>query len=134
MDIVAEFRAEATAFLDAHATRKPRGVAAAWGSGDDNIGLLDPHPDRATAAEQLERSPEWRRLVFDAGFGWLGGPVEPILDEEHRLLERQYAVPDQQPFATARADEVAHAVRFLLDDQAAFVTGSIVTVDGGLSM
>jgi NAD(P)-dependent dehydrogenase (short-subunit alcohol dehydrogenase family) len=33
-----------------------------------------------------------------------------------------------------RVDEVAHAVRFLLDDQAAFITGSIVTVDGGLSM
>ncbi|WP_239335011.1 3-oxoacyl-ACP reductase family protein [Frankia sp. CiP3] len=30
--------------------------------------------------------------------------------------------------------ELAHAVRFLLDDRAGYVTGSVVTVDGGLSM
>ena len=31
-------------------------------------------------------------------------------------------------------EELAHAVLFLLDDAASYVTGSIVTVDGGLSM
>lgn len=31
-------------------------------------------------------------------------------------------------------DELAHAVMFLLDERAAYVTGSVVTVDGGLSM
>jgi NAD(P)-dependent dehydrogenase (short-subunit alcohol dehydrogenase family) len=30
--------------------------------------------------------------------------------------------------------ELAHAVSFLLDDRAAYLTGSVVTVDGGLSM
>ena len=30
--------------------------------------------------------------------------------------------------------ELAHAVRFLLADQAGYITGSVVTVDGGLSM
>jgi NAD(P)-dependent dehydrogenase (short-subunit alcohol dehydrogenase family) len=30
--------------------------------------------------------------------------------------------------------ELAHAVRFLLDEQASYITGSVVTVDGGLSM
>ena len=30
--------------------------------------------------------------------------------------------------------ELAHAVAFLLDDRAGYVTGSVVTVDGGLSM
>jgi alkylation response protein AidB-like acyl-CoA dehydrogenase len=108
VDELEEFRAEAGAFLDSNAPRKPRARAAAWGEGDDSIGLLDRQPDRTAEAEQLERSREWRRLVFDSGFGWLGGPVEyggagrdPAFDEEYRLLEREYAVPDQQPFATA---------------------------------
>ncbi|MWA00894.1 SDR family oxidoreductase [Actinomadura sp. LD22] len=30
--------------------------------------------------------------------------------------------------------ELAHAVRFLLDERAAYITGSVITVDGGLSM
>ena len=30
--------------------------------------------------------------------------------------------------------ELAWAVRFLLDDRAGYVTGSVVTVDGGISM
>ena len=30
--------------------------------------------------------------------------------------------------------ELAHAVLFLLDERAAYVTGSVVTVDGGISM
>ena len=33
-----------------------------------------------------------------------------------------------------RPEEIAHAVRFLLDDLSAFTTGAVVTVDGGLSM
>jgi NAD(P)-dependent dehydrogenase (short-subunit alcohol dehydrogenase family) len=32
------------------------------------------------------------------------------------------------------AAELAHAVLFLLDDRAGYITGSVVTVDGGLSM
>jgi NAD(P)-dependent dehydrogenase (short-subunit alcohol dehydrogenase family) len=31
-------------------------------------------------------------------------------------------------------DELAHGVTFLLDDDASYITGSIITVDGGLSM
>ncbi|MCU1387101.1 MAG: beta-ketoacyl-ACP reductase, partial [Ilumatobacteraceae bacterium] len=31
-------------------------------------------------------------------------------------------------------DELAHAVMFLLDERAGYVTGSVVTVDGGISM
>jgi acetoacetyl-CoA reductase/3-oxoacyl-[acyl-carrier protein] reductase len=33
-----------------------------------------------------------------------------------------------------RPEELAHAVKFLLDDLASYITGSVVTVDGGMSM
>ncbi|MGE0509833.1 MAG: acyl-CoA dehydrogenase family protein [Acidimicrobiia bacterium] len=106
-DELASFRAEALRFLETHARRRRDATGSGWGVGSDAIGLLDGHDDRAEEAAALERSRAWRRLVFDSGFGWLGGPVElggggrsTVLDEEYRLLERSFDVPDQQPFAT----------------------------------
>ncbi len=107
VDDIETFRAEALAFLNAHARRRAAHGAAGWGAGNDAIGLLDTYPDREAEAAALEAGRTWRRLVFDSGFGWLSGPPElgghgrsPILDEEYRLLEREFDVPDQQPFAT----------------------------------
>jgi acetoacetyl-CoA reductase/3-oxoacyl-[acyl-carrier protein] reductase len=33
-----------------------------------------------------------------------------------------------------KPEELAHAVMFLLDPRASYITGSIVTADGGISM
>ena len=53
--------------------------------------------------ERIARAKAWRARVFDAGFGWLGGPVEyggagrhPDLDHLYRSIEAQYDVPDQR--------------------------------------
>ena len=106
-DELASFRADALRFLETHARRRADATPLDGASGPDAVGLLDGHDDRAEEAAALERSRAWRRLVFDSGFGWLGGPVElggggrsAALDEEYRLLERAFDVPDQQPFAT----------------------------------
>ena len=49
--------------------------------------------------------------------------------------EAQEAIKGMIPLGR-RGDpaELAHAVLFLLDERAAYVTGSVVTVDGGISM
>jgi len=49
--------------------------------------------------------------------------------------EAQDAITAMIPLGRRGAPaELAHAVLFLLDDRASYVTGSVVTVDGGLSM
>ena len=106
-DELAEFRDAALRFLEDNALRRVADTQSGWGVGSDAIGLLDSHTDRAEEAAALERSREWRRRVFQHGFGWVGGPLalggggrSPQLDEEYRRLEAEFDVPDQQPFAT----------------------------------
>ncbi len=103
----ADFRERALEFLCANSVVGAASSESGWGRGDDSVGLLDGYPDRAAEAAAVERAREWRRCVYDNGFGWLGGPVhlggaglDPALDEEYRLLEAGFDVPDQQPFGT----------------------------------
>ena len=101
-----EFVASATAFLEANAPRRP-GVgsgARAWGEGPE-ISLMAHRDD---VHEQLATARRWRALVFDAGFGWLGGPPayggggrHPDLDHEYRRLEADFDVPDQSAWQVA---------------------------------
>lgn len=58
--------------------------------------------------EDLAEARVWRAKVFDAGFGWLGGPPDlggagrsPLLDEEYRQLELGFDVPSQNIFSSA---------------------------------
>ena len=99
------FVAEATAWLDDHAERRASEDAAgpsSWGEGRE-IALMASAGDLDAEREQIARAKAWRAQVFDAGFGWMGGPVEyggagrhPDLDHLYRSIEAQYDVPDQR--------------------------------------
>ncbi|MCB1001411.1 MAG: acyl-CoA dehydrogenase family protein [Acidimicrobiales bacterium] len=96
------FEDEAVAWLDAHAERTPEpSTATAWGEGDE-IALMGAGGDIESEREHIRLAKAWRAQVFDAGFGWLGGPVEyggagrhPDLDHVYRSIEARYDVPDQ---------------------------------------
>lgn len=69
-----QFEREVRAFLDANAARRPK-ERFVWGQGSDAVGLL---PERTPEEEvaELETARNWARTVFDAGFGWITGPVQ----------------------------------------------------------
>ena len=71
---MAAFIAEATAFLDSSAEAIGP-VEQDWGEGEDQISA---YARRSPAAEtaRLAEARRWKALEFDAGFGWLTGPVE----------------------------------------------------------
>src|SRR5216117_3173873 len=95
------FVEEATAFLEANAERRPsRTDEFVWGRGPQ-ITLMGGRRE-ADEDARLAEARRWRARVFDAGFGWLGGPVEyggagrhPELDRIYRGLEADFDVPDQ---------------------------------------
>lgn len=91
--------AEATAFLDAHAVRRPADAPFVWGEGPDGVSLFEEGTLEEQRAE-VTREKEWAARRFDAGFGWIDGPVDlggRGLTRAHRQayaeLERQYDVP-----------------------------------------
>lgn len=106
-DELAVFAEQARAFLDANATRRPPQYSA-WGEGPDRVPLLE-QPDPEVERRELADARVWRRRVFDAGFGWLGGPTAyggggrmPVFDEVFRLIEVGYDVPGRGFFGIAR--------------------------------
>ncbi|HEV7888307.1 MAG TPA: acyl-CoA dehydrogenase family protein [Acidimicrobiales bacterium] len=98
-----EFRAEALAFLEAHA--KPRGDdRMVWGQGSDSVGLFAEKTPEQEQAEVAEAK-AWKQQVFDAGFGWITGPVEyggrGLPGSYERLwqsLEARFDTPSMAPF------------------------------------
>ena len=99
-----EFRAEATAFLDANAEPRDTDQRFVWGEGDDELALfeeVDPEDEQC----QLAEAKAWRAKRFDAGFGYISGPVEyggrelpAAYDRAYAQLEAKYAIPDQSFF------------------------------------
>jgi acyl-CoA dehydrogenase len=99
------FVAEATAWLETNAQRRPRADEFTWGEGEDGLGLMGGGDG---GRELLAEARAWRAKVFDAGFGWLGGPEEyggggrnPELDRIYRQLEAEFDVPDQGAWGVA---------------------------------
>ena len=101
---MAEFIAKAEAFLSSNAKRRRgQGHGFAWGRGSDSVALFE-----ETSPAQLDAAREWRRTTFDAGFGWLMGPVvyggrglSRLYERAYARLEAQYIVPSKQPFAVS---------------------------------
>ncbi|MCU1365003.1 MAG: acyl-CoA dehydrogenase [Ilumatobacteraceae bacterium] len=92
------FEDQAREFLEAHVPRTAPATAA-WGVGDDT---MSSYAKRSPAAEhdRIERARWWKRLEFDAGYGWITGPTElggggRTADHLRRYgeLRAAYAVP-----------------------------------------
>jgi alkylation response protein AidB-like acyl-CoA dehydrogenase len=97
-----EFEAEARAFLE-RSGRRRRGGGPPWGEGDDRLSLF-----RGATAEEAESARDWRRRVFDAGFGWIAGPVEwggrglpGRYERAYLAIERGYDVPSRSPLGVS---------------------------------
>ena len=100
---IEEFRASAQAFLDRTCERRTEETFV-WGQGSDKVGMFE---EKSKADEQriVETAKAWRRQLFDAGFGWITGPVEfggRGLTSAHQraFLEEAtgYRTPDENPF------------------------------------
>jgi alkylation response protein AidB-like acyl-CoA dehydrogenase len=101
------FVEDATAWLEANALRRPHAAGFEWGTGDDGVRLMG-GADVGDEDARLGEARSWRANVFDAGFGWLGGPVayggggrHPELDAIYQLIEAQFDVPDQSAWNVA---------------------------------
>ncbi|MEM8922340.1 MAG: acyl-CoA dehydrogenase family protein [Actinomycetota bacterium] len=97
---IEEFTAEATAFLEANATRKPPASAFTWGEGSDDAALFE-EVDREKEKVELAAAQEWRAKCFDAGFGWITGPAElggrglsRAYERAYNELEGGFQIPD----------------------------------------
>ena len=99
-----DFRAEATAFLDANAELRDTDQRFVWGEGDDDLALFE-EVDPEAEKRQLAEAKAWRAKRFDAGFGYLSGPAQyggrelpAAYDRAYAQLEAKYAIPDQSFF------------------------------------
>jgi alkylation response protein AidB-like acyl-CoA dehydrogenase len=99
-----DFVTEAKAFLDANA--EPRAEEKfAWGEGPDRVGILDEKTPEEEA-EEVRAAKDWKAREFDAGFGWITGPIEyggrnlpADFERAYREMQASYAIPSTQPFA-----------------------------------
>ena len=99
---VEQIAAEAQAFLSAHAAPRDAGDRRfVWGSGSDLVQLF-----RTTSPEEIEQARAWRRQQFDAGLGWISGPVvyggrglSLAHQRAYEQAELRYQVPNKSLFS-----------------------------------
>ena len=98
------FEEQARDFLDANALKKEAERKFVWGEGSDKVAMFEER-SRTDERNDLHRACEWRATKFDAGFGWITGPVEyggrglpGAYDKAWNALETQYQVPNQAAF------------------------------------
>ncbi len=99
-----EFELQARTFLDRHASRKEAERKFVWGEGSDRVSMFE-EKDREVELSDLKLACDWRAAKFDAGFGWISGPVEfggralpTSFERTYSGLEAQYQVPNQAAF------------------------------------
>jgi alkylation response protein AidB-like acyl-CoA dehydrogenase len=72
----ADFEAEVLDWLQLNRSTMPERGRFRWGDGDDGAVEIWTEHDAERDAVSLQASRWWRRLRFDAGYGWIDGPVE----------------------------------------------------------
>jgi alkylation response protein AidB-like acyl-CoA dehydrogenase len=87
------FEAEATAFLDANATRKEAEKSFVWGQGSDSVAMFD-EKTREKELQDVAAAQAWRAKRFDAGFGWITGPTEYGGRELSNAYQRVYDIAE----------------------------------------
>ncbi|RKN83738.1 SDR family NAD(P)-dependent oxidoreductase [Paenibacillus ginsengarvi] len=93
--------------------------------------------DQLTRCTALELSPYGIRVngvapgFVDAGLSIVSGVNELETEKFRSLYVEQRRIPLARP---GRADEVAEVIAFLASDQASYIQGAIIPVDGGLSV
>jgi alkylation response protein AidB-like acyl-CoA dehydrogenase len=96
------FDEEALAFLEANA--KPRSAERVrYGEASDEVALF-PERTAEEEAHEVAEAKRWAQLVFDAGFGWITGPVEyggrglpASYQRRYAALEGRFRTPSQAP-------------------------------------
>ncbi len=103
LDALAEFTGRALAFLEQHAPRRAaEQVSAGLDFLDRPVSLFS---SRASEQDRIARAKAWRATKYDAGFGWLSGPIEyggaglpALFEATYDQLESLFDCPEDDPF------------------------------------
>lgn len=97
-----------------------------------------PYASAKAGIEELTRSlaVEWAELGVRVNAVALGYVETPMLEQvvQHGTLTREEAASWHALGRLGRPEEVARVIMFLASEEASFMTGSVVTVDGGFSI